>query len=90
MPQTYHIRTTMEYADALLKHLRNEGAIEDIQNKKDNKKQLNSKNSKATLEDSSNTTIPESQKKYVRSLVKKYQKHPELLVSEKDALKIIG
>lgn len=34
-------------------------------------------------------TIPESQKQFVRKSIKKYNAHPELLISEKDAWKII-
>ena len=35
-------------------------------------------------------TIPEWQKQEVRKRVKKYNKHPELLIDEKQALKIIN
>lgn len=35
-------------------------------------------------------TIPEWQKQEVRKRIKKYNKHPELLVDEKQALKIIN
>ena len=34
-------------------------------------------------------TIPEWQKQFVRKSIKKYKAHPELLISEKDAWKII-
>ena len=34
-------------------------------------------------------TTPEWQKKFVRKSIKKYKAHPELLISEKDAWKII-
>ncbi|HEX4877225.1 MAG TPA: addiction module protein [Chitinophagaceae bacterium] len=41
------------------------------------------------LEESSPDAIPAWQKKEVRKRIKKYEKHPELLVDEKTALKII-
>ncbi len=34
-------------------------------------------------------TIPEWQKQFVRKSIKKYKSHPELLISEEDAWKII-
>lgn len=34
-------------------------------------------------------TTPEWQKQFVRKSIKKYKAHPELLISEKDAWKII-
>ena len=35
-------------------------------------------------------SIPEWQKQEVRKRIKKYNKHPELLINEKQALKIIN
>lgn len=34
--------------------------------------------------------VPEAQKQFVRSSIKKHKAHPELLISEKDAWKIIN
>ena len=42
------------------------------------------------LEQDAPDTIPEWQKQEVRKRVKKYNKHPELLIDEKQALKIIN
>jgi hypothetical protein len=41
------------------------------------------------LQDDIPATIPEWQKQEVRKRIKKYDKHPELLIDEKAALKMI-
>jgi hypothetical protein len=50
---------------------------------KDKQKLLN------VLEESSPDAIPEWQKKEVRKRIRKYEKNPQLLVDEKNALKMI-
>ena len=42
------------------------------------------------LEQDETASIPEWQKEEVRKRIKKYEKHPELLVDEKQALKIVN
>ena len=42
------------------------------------------------LEESEALTIPEWQKKEVHKRIKKYNKHPELLMDERKALKMIN
>jgi DNA-binding protein H-NS len=72
----------IEAIKAVIKAFKIKYSISNVMDKKEIK-------SDVVLKDNE-IVIPDSQKKYVRSLVKKYQKRPELLVSEKDALKIIG
>lgn len=42
------------------------------------------------LNDEQAFDVPEAQKQFVRNSIKKYKTHPELLIDEKDAWKIIN